>query len=386
MTPRILFLDHVGVLGGGELSLLDIARHFSDEGRVLLFEDGPFRARLDAAGVAVDVAPAPASVRRVRRKGGALQALRSLPGLLKLTGTVARRARRYDLLYANSQKAFIVAALAGRWTRRPVVWHLRDLLTAAHFSGAHRRVVVGLANRWTVRVLANSEATATAFVAAGGRADIVRVVHNGIAPDRFVAVDCAEVEALRDRLGLRGVPVVGVFSRLAAWKGQHVLLEAVAGLPGVHALLVGTALFDEGAYAASLHRRAERPDLAGRIHFLGFREDIPALMHLVDIVAHTSTAPEPFGRVVVEGMLAGRPVVATRAGGVLEIIDDGQTGLLVAPGDAEALARALDALLSSPENARWMAAAGQAAAQDRFSLSRMLAEIEHALREVKKAK
>ncbi len=382
MTPRILFLDHVGVLGGGELSLLDIARHFAAGSRVLLFEDGPFRDRLEAAGVVVEVVTAPASVSRVRRAGGTMQALRGLPGVLKLARAVARRARSYDLLYANSQKAFIVAALAGRWTRRPVVWHLRDLLDAAHFGNTQRRVVVGLANRWAACVLANSEATATAFVEAGGRAEIARVVHNGIAPEDFVEVDRAGVEALRDSLGLRGAPVVGVFSRLAAWKGQHVLLDALASLPEVHALLVGTALFEEEAYAAALRRRAEAPGLAGRVHFLGFRDDIPALLHLVDVVAHTSTAPEPFGRVVVEGMLAGRPVVATRAGGVLEIIDDGMTGLLLAPGDAGALARALHDLLASPEKARRIAAAGQAVALERFSLSRMLEQIERHIEEV----
>ncbi len=382
--PRILFLDHAGVLGGAELSLLDVARHFAAGSKVVLFEDGPFRERLEAAGVAVAVMVAPPSVSRVRRQGGLGQDLRSLPGVLKLARDVARQARGYELLYANSQKAFIVAALAGRWARRPVVWQLRDLLTAAHFSNTHRRLVVGLANRWAARVLANSKATAAAFTAGGGHAARVRVVLNGIAPEHFVAVDNVDVETLRDELGLRGAPVVGVFSRLAAWKGQHVLLEALATMPGVHALLVGTALFEEETYAASLRRRAEAPDLAGRVHFLGFRDDVPALLHLVDVVAHTSTAPEPFGRVVVEGMLAGRPVVAARAGGVLEIVEDGQTGLLVAPGDAPALACALRQVLSSPEDARTLAEAGQAAALTRFSLTRMLDELEQHLGEVAK--
>ena len=384
MPPRVLFLDHAAVMGGAEWSLLDLARHFAAGSMVLLFEDGPFRARLEAAGVAVEVMEAPVSVSRVRRQGGLLQDVRSLPGVLKLARQIAQRARSYDLLYANSQKAFIVAALAGRWARRPVVWQLRDLLTAAHFSDTHRRLVVRLANRWTARVIANSEATAAAFVAGGGQAAKVRVVHNGIAPESFSAVDRAEVEALRDELGLCGVPIVGVFSRLASWKGQHVLLEALTELPEVHAVLVGTALFEEEAYAASLRRLVETLDLADRVHFLGFREDIPALLHLVDIVVHTSTAPEPFGRVVVEGMLAGRPVVAARAGGVLEIIEDGITGLLVEPGEAAMLAQALDCLLSDPKAARTIAEAGQAAALDRFSLDRMLAEIEQQIEAVPK--
>jgi len=381
MLPRLLFLDHVGVLGGGELSLLDIARHFSAGSKVLLFEDGPFRERLAAAGVAVDVVPAPASVHQVRREGGFLHDVRSLPGVLGLARRVAREARGYDGLYANSQKAFVVAALAGRWARRPVVWHLRDLLTADHFSDTHRRLVVFLANNGgATQVIANSKATAEAFVAGGGTTPKVSVIYNGIDPAPFGAVDPDQVDALRTALGLRGVPVVGVFSRLASWKGQHILLEALADLPEVHALLAGGALFaDEADYAASLRRQAKTQGLGGRVHFLGFRDDVPALLHLVDVVAHTSTAPEPFGRVVVEGMLAGRPVVATRAGGVLEIIEDGYTGLLVEPGDARDLRRALQHVLSSPETARTLAEAGRTAARQRFSHHRMLAQIEQLL-------
>ena len=84
MPPRILFLDHAAVMGGAEWSLLDVARHFADRSTVLLFEDGPFRARLEEAGVAVEVMQAPASVSRVRRQGGLMQDVRSLPGVLKL--------------------------------------------------------------------------------------------------------------------------------------------------------------------------------------------------------------------------------------------------------------------------------------------------------------
>jgi glycosyltransferase involved in cell wall biosynthesis len=113
-----------------------------------------------------------------------------------------------------------------------------------------------------------------------------------------------------------------------------------------------------------------------RVHFLGFRRDIPELLHVVDAVVHTSIAAEPFGRVVVEGMLAGRPVVATRAGGVLEIIDDGRTGLLVPPGDAAALAQVLARIQAQPEAFREMAAAGQADAQTRFALSSVLQAVE----------
>ncbi|MFQ5569662.1 MAG: glycosyltransferase family 4 protein [Rhodothermales bacterium] len=382
MKHRVLFLDHTGLLGGAELTLLDIARHFAAESKMILFEDGPFRERLEAAGVPVEILPAPAPVRGVRREAGLWQDVKSLPGVLTLVRHVARRSRGYDVLYASSQKAFVVAALAGRLARKPVLWHLHDLLTPEHFSHTHRRLVVGLANRWTARVITNSEASARAFIASGGQASNIHVVYLGLRPERFTNVSSTAVEALRRAIGIDGGPIVSVFSRLAPWKGQHVLLEALADVPQVHALLIGQALFGEEDYAASLHRLAEALGITGRVHFLGFRDDIPELLHLSDVVLHTSTAPEPFGRVVVEGMLAGRPVVATHAGGVLEIIEDGKTGILVEPGDAHALARALNHLLSSPDEAHALAKAGQAAAQTRFSMQRMLNDIEQQIEEV----
>jgi hypothetical protein len=112
------------------------------------------------------------------------------------------------------------------------------------------------------------------------------------------------------------------------------------------------------------------------VHFLGFRSDIPSLMSLANVVVHTSVAPEPFGRVLVEGMFAKRPVVATRAGGALEIIEDGTSGVLVPPADPGALAHALAQLLGDPAQASRIAANGHMRACGHFSLDAMLAKIE----------
>jgi glycosyltransferase involved in cell wall biosynthesis len=383
MTPRILFLDHVGVLGGAELSLLDVARHFAGASRVALFEDGPFRRRLEEAGVGVDVLAAPDSVKKVSREGGKGGDLRSLPGVMALAWRVARRAREFDVVYANSQKSFVVGSVAARLARKPMIWHLRDLLTGDHFSASHRRLAVTLGNALATRVIANSEATAQAFVESGGRAGKVRVVYNGFDPAPFEAVTPEEAAAARAEIGLGDAPTVGVFSRLSPWKGQHVLLDALTRAPGLHAVLVGGALFgDEERYAASLHEKVVASGLSDRVHFLGFRRDVPRLLHAVDVVAHTSVAPEPFGRVVVEGMLAGKPVVATRAGGVLEIVEDGVTGRLVPPGDAETLAGTLRALFADPAQTAAMAAAAREAARRRFSRETMLEGVERQINEV----
>lgn len=366
--PRILFVDHAAVLGGAELSLLDLARAHAGAARVVLLGDGPFRRVLEQAGVATQLLPAPALM-TVGREDAA-PGWRVWAGLgsaaLRLLPAIAE----HEVIHCNSQKAFAAAAVAGRFARRPVLWHLRDMLTADHFSAAMRRMAVTTANLFAARVICNSRATADAFAAAGGDPRRVRVLYNGIDPSPF---RCEAAPAARARLGWAERPTVGCFSRLSPWKGQHVLVRALADLPGVQAVFVGDALFGEDAYAAGLRRQAEDLGLGGRVRFTGFRPDVPELMAACDLIVHTSVAPEPFGRVIVEGMLAGRPVIAADAGGAREIVIGGETGLLVPPGDAAALAGAAAALLADPARAQAFASRGRARARTRFSRAGMLA-------------
>lgn len=381
-SPRILFVDQSGDLGGAELYLLDVARAYRDTSRVVLFEDGPFADALHAAQVPTSLLVPPPAVRHVRKQDGLWAAIRALPGLFGTVHRLAESARNYDVLFANTQKALLVAGLAGWWTGRPVLWNLHDLLTAEHFTPLNRWGAVWAANVFADHVIANSVASERAFRSAGGRTP-TSVVYNGIDPAPFDALPPNAGQALRSELNIGEAPLVGVFSRLAAWKGQHVLIEALARLPGVHALLVGEALFgSDRTYALTLRQRVHDLDLADRVHFLGFRTDVPALMAACDVVAHTSVAPEPFGRVIVEGMLARRPVVATRAGGALEIVEDGRTGRLVPPADPEALMRALSDLLHAPEEAALLAAAGYEHARRRFSPQTMLDGVTAALSRV----
>jgi glycosyltransferase involved in cell wall biosynthesis len=382
MKPRVLFLDHAAVLSGAELYLLDLAPYYADRGKVLLFSDGPLRERLERTGIPVEVLQAPEAVSSIKREGGGRQDLRAIPGVLRLARKVAGEARGYDVIYANSQKALIVGALAGKIARKPVLWHLHDIMTEDHFSRTHRRLAVTMGNLLSRRIIVNSDSTAEALVKSGGDPERVRVVYYGIDLSPFEAVTSEELEALRQELGLNGSPIVGVFSRLAPWKGQHVLLEALTRLPGVHAILVGGALFGEHTYADSLREQAAELGIADRVHFLGFRGDVPQLMLLSDVVAHTSVEPEPFGRVIVEGMLAAKPVVATRAGGAVELVEDGVSGFLVPPGRSEALADVLAELFADPSRRSALATVGYETALERFSLQAMVETIDGQILEV----
>ncbi len=370
---KVLFVDQTGQLGGGELSLLDLIKHSDFESEVALFADGPFRVALEQAGIPVHLIIG-GSVDRVRREAGILSLLATGPALFNLKNRLARLASNFDVIYANSQKAFLVSALVKK-RGQLLVWHLRDMLTADHFSSTLRRVAIIAGNMAASVVIANSRATADSFIQSGGRSDKVLVVYNGIDSSAFDSVGDLIVPCVRKQLNLNGSFLVGAFGRLSSWKGQHILLEAVASIPDIHAVLVGEALFGEDAYVETLRERAQRPDLAGRVHFLGFRTDIPLLMKSMDIVVHTSISPEPFGRVIVEGLLANRPVIATRAGGALEILKDRKTGILVEPGSSSELSAAIQELRSDPHSAHQMAAAGRREAISSFSVNAMVTEI-----------
>lgn len=381
-APTVLFLDHSSEMGGAELYLLDVARNVPNA-RVLLFTHGPFEDELHAANVPVAVAGAADAIMKVSRDGSLLDGLRAIPAVARMLWRMIQAARDADVLYANSQKSFVVAAVASMLTGVPLIWNLHDILSTEHFSPAKIRLVITLANTCADLVVVNSEASRAAFVEAGGRAEKTRIAYNGIDAARFDAVSPADTAQIREELGVSAhTPLVGVFSRLAPWKGQHILLDALAKMPGVHGVLVGEALFqEEQVYAQELREQVERLGLSGRVHFLGFRSDIPCLMRAVDIVAHTSVSAEPFGRVIVEGMLAGTPVVATRAGGAIEILTDGETGRLVAPGDAAELARTLQGLLQHPEQAREWATAGREHARKTFSVEAMVRQVRAAIAE-----
>ena len=380
----VLFLSHSGVLGGAELSLLDLVRARAGPSRVVLFAEGPFAQRLREERLPVEVMPLAKELLDVRRDQSSVSAARSAAAsassAARLVRSLVRIARTADLVYANSQKAFVLGSIAARVSRKPFVWHLRDLITSEHFGRRQRQLCIAIANRSCACVVANSRATAEAFVEAGGRPDLVRVVYNGLPTEDFDAVTGTDANGARAELGLAGAKVVGAFGRLARWKGQHVLIEAIARLDDVHAMIVGAPLFGEDEYAASLRRCAERLGLANRVHFLGFRTDVARLMKASDIIAHTSVAAEPFGRVVVEAMLAGTPVIATDAGGAREIVEDGRTGRLVPRGDADALAKTIGALLAGPDEAERLAARANEDARRRFSLASYVEGIESVIK------
>lgn len=381
--PSVLFVDQSGQLGGAELSLLPLVTLLATRREVLLLTDGPFRHRLESMGITVHLA-VDERVSRINKDTVRLGWLFALPGIFRQIQAIARHARRFDILFLNTQKALVLGALGKPLHRRKIIWHLRDIMTREHF-GPLQRLVVKWVTRYAVdHVVANSHATA-ASLAELLKCDpaTILVVHNGVDAGEFDQVDDRCTKEVRGLLGLaEDARVVGLFGRLAPWKGQHVAIDALAQIPGLHLVLVGSALFGEQAYEQSLRERAALLGIADRVHFAGFRDDMPRWMRAVDLILHTSTVPEPFGRVIIEGMAAGRPVIAAAAGGVVEILRHLENGWLVTPSDPTALAAAIEALYAAPALAERLAAKGKLDVRQHFSLTAYVARMNQMIHSV----
>ena len=138
---------------------------------------------------------------------------------------------------------------------------------------------------------------------------------------------------------------------------------------------MGGGAVNKPDYAPGLVVRCEELGVGERVTFTGIRQDIPDILREAAVLVLPSVTPEPFGRTLVEGMAAGCAVVATAAGGPVDIVEDGVSGVLVAPDNSEALAASLVALLDEPDRMRRLGEAGQARAQACFSLERLVDEM-----------
>lgn len=376
---RVVFVNHTAELGGGEIALLELIRHL-DRSRVepvvVLFGDGPLVALLrEVAEVYVlslstEVLKANKDRLGTRSlvQGGAVVAgarfVFRLQGLLRLL--------RPDIVYTNSLKADVLGGVAGRLAGLPVIWHVRDRIEADYLPQRVVSVFRAMA-RWIPRsIVANSAATLATLQLGGAAACCARVVHDGVDPAKY---------QMRATRGTRATVTVGLIGRISPWKGQDVFLEAVRLLNGAYPCarfeVIGVATFGEVGYEQRLHQMQQEPSLRDIVRFTGFEANIPERLGRIDIVVHASTLAEPFGQVIIEGMAAGRPVIATHGGGVPEIMVDGVTGILIPMCDAQALADAMAQLLEDADLRQTMGSAGRAHVMQDFTIQATAKTVEN---------
>ncbi len=383
-APRtIAFVDHATELGGAELSLLALMRGL-DRTRfrpvLLQPQRGALAAAAEEAGVELRYVPMPTRMLRLSRETARDRPLNAATRLLDML-VPAHRVRRIiretgaAILHTNSIKAHFLGAIAATGTGAHLVIHERNILEPS----AAERALRLIADRRAARLIAISDAVARPYRASLRQPEKVVVVYNGIDPRPFASGDGTRV---RRDLGVDpDQPLVVQIGQIARWKGQDVFLRAVAQVarefPRARFAIVGRVVFpqNEAAYEKHLHALAEHLRLRGRLVFAGHRTDIPDVLGAADLLVHAAVQPEPFGRVLIEAMAAGVPVIAAAAGGVPEIVAAGETGHLVPPGDPASLGQAMRELLASPERRAAQGEAGRRRVLATFTEARMVAGV-----------
>jgi glycosyltransferase involved in cell wall biosynthesis/thiamine kinase-like enzyme len=214
----------------------------------------------------------------------------------------------------------------------------------------------------------------------------------------YNALDIQEVVVRRQRdellqaYGLGGrAPIVGIVGNIREWKGQLVVVKAIEIIkqthPGVICLIIG-GLADnqkDKLYNDQLQKYISEHELGENVLMTGYQSDVASHVNALDILIHASIEAEPFGRVILEGMALDKPIVATNIGGPIEIIEEGNNGFLVPPGDCEKLARTILYLLDNPEIMSSVAQAGKNTLLTRFNLSTHVNAIQEIYEEILKS-
>lgn len=279
-----------------------------------------------------------------------------------------RLGRRHRVVVVHLNNIFVsqlAGILAAKLLRVPCVAHLRDFAEVHPITCFYAKLVT--------HHVAISEAVRENLKDLGVQDQHISVIHNGVDLDEFS--DIPDYKYLFREFGIAVSQLrYGIFSRIVDWKGIKEFVLAVkiiaSEFPLAKAFIVGEESDGEEMFMWDMRKLVTDLNLDNNIIFTGYRSDVPALMGFMDIVVHASKKPEPFGRVVIEGMAMKKPVVATKGGGPLEIILDEKTGFLVEMGDSEALAHSVITLLQQPDLRLKMGLAGRERVEQYFNSRR----------------
>ena len=371
MTPEILLLCEYATLNGGERSMLatlDGARTAGVTVEAAAVPKGPLADALRQRNV--EIVP----FESCDAEGNRSPRPRLREQLARLI-----RSRRPDLLHANSLSMGRLSGPVAAELGVPSMAHLRDIIKLS------RQAVADL--NCHTRLLAVSKATRDFHVDRGLAAEKTHVLHNGVNLEQFCPRE--RTGYLHRELGLPGeARLIGTIGQIGLRKGHDVLTKMAASLvgtlPDVHYLIVGERYSEKAEsrrYEADL-RAANTGALAGRFHFLGYRDDVERLLGELRLLVHPARQ-EPLGRVLLEAAAVGVAVVATDVGGTREIFPpESASALLVPPDDPDAMAKAVSGLLTDEPQRRRLAASARRRAEVAFDIRRAAAGLVEQYRQV----
>jgi glycosyltransferase involved in cell wall biosynthesis len=353
----VLFIHGITEIGGAErelLVILDRMPRFGFHPMVACPERGPFVEELNRRGIEMRHAPMPPwrKLLAYPRRASAIRRLR---------GVIA--AERPALIHVNDIWWVPQTVRAAAGTEIPIVAHVRQEIEPAKVRRYEldRLDLVFPVSRQILRSLE----------AGGVRPERLRTLYSGL--DITKVPDSGEGPDIRRRFGIPdNAPLIGTVANLFPRKGYEVMLQALpvirAAIPDVRYLIVGRG---DASYETMLRSLARAQGVEDCVRFGGFQESVFPCLAALDVYVHPAIM-EGFGIAVLEAMATRKPVVATTAGGLPEIVQDGETGALVQPGDRDALARAVIQLLRNPSKRRELGEAGRLRVEQAFTVETMM--------------
>jgi glycosyltransferase involved in cell wall biosynthesis len=378
-VARILYLNPTSEVGGAERSLLDLLEHLDRKQYypiVCFPSEGKLAGKLSGMGIEMKMIPLHKEISRLSRQNGNRRLLhllstpwRLFPTITKTAGFV--RSKHVDLIVTNGIKCHVIGSIVSSMTGAKLIWHVRDFIE----TGLARFLLTSMGRFFPDRIITNSDAVGSFFVNSGR----TETVYNGVDLARFDSeVDGGRIRS-EFKLGKDNM-LIGTIGHFAPLKGYEQLLEAMEKVVGegfdVKLALVGDSIYPHSnTYKQKILSLVNSMGLRDRIIFTGFRDDIPELLASFDLFVLPSRS-EGFGRVNLEAMAMGKPVISTSVGGIPEVVSDEITGILVPPGNSTALSHAIMRLLSDSHLRKSMGRKGRRRVEEQFSLQAHVQRIE----------
>ncbi len=394
---QVLFLNPAAGLGGAERALLEMVASLREQYprcriTVILGDRGvlakkllalhastlliPFPKTLALIGAAGAGGPAGASMSRWTVALRLASATPPIAAYLRRLGD-AIRSMAPDVIHSNGFKMHLL----GTWAaprRTPIIWHLHDFVSLRPLMPR----LLKLVSHRCAGIIANSHSVARDLGATLTRVPAVHTIYHAVDLNSFTPA--GRRLDLDELAGMAPPPAdilrVGIVATMARWKGHEIFLRALALLRSEHirGYIIGGPIYRT---AGSQYSLAELRQMASALHleqqvgFTGFVSDAAAAMRALDILVHASVTPEPFGLTVAEAFACGRPVIASRGGGVLEIIRENQNALAHRPGDAHELAAAVTRLAADPGLRHRLGTAARKTAESSFTRKRLAGDL-----------
>jgi glycosyltransferase involved in cell wall biosynthesis len=384
----ILFIHQSAELYGSDKTILMFISHLDKTKYfpvVVLPFDGPLRHEFEKNGIKVVLAPVLKLYRKMFSPKNLVAFVREYSSGLKTLETLHKQ-YNFELVYSHTLAALIGIFFARKFKIRHL-WHVQEIIAKPKPVNYIFKKMLA----WKVNDKAVYDSFETMKFWISGNPGLAAksvAIWNGLdlnnIPDypaeQLIQLRTSAFHAAADEL------VIGLVGRINSWKGQLLLLEAFSLLaakhPKIRLVFLGSPPPNQDFFLEALAAEIARLKLGERVVVIPFQQEIWKFWKALDIAVVPSTEPEPFGMVAIEAMISQKPVVAANHGGLTEIVVNGETGLLFEPGNATALAAAIEKLIADPVLRNAFGKKGKERATDHFSLENHVAQFEAVFEEI----